>query len=361
MKQQDNSPQSTRRQAYVRCFAKARIYWSVAFLLVFGVLAIYAAGTVSAAPSAQTVPPPRTATPTKVPVATRTPVRSGNSRNDDNNNNSSQQNRPTPTAAAGSVNNPNLGSTLSGLIINANRLNVREGPSTTFPILGVVQGGSTVQLFERNDNGTWLRICCVSGTTTEGWVSSEFVQISAADNATLAASPTPTSTAITTATTTTNTVATPAVTGTVTATTTTTATTAALATVTQSMTSTLLVTVTMEPPFARQGDEVTLIYTVTNPGAVAATNVELRNELPAELHLAAMSADASNGVTSFVVNWPTLAAGATTTVAITVTIAADLADGFVFDNLAVIAADGIEPYTGGITIGMPPDSLPSFQ
>ena len=113
-----------------------------------------------------------------------------------------------------------------------------------------------------------------------------------------------------------------------------------------------------------------MIFTVTNRFRTVAQNVELRNEVPAQLRF--IAAEVPTGATlaeeetapdqlAFVVTWPTLAPGASSTVTVRLQIDADLPDGAVVDDLAVVSANGVEPYTAGVSIGMPPTALPDFQ
>jgi hypothetical protein len=101
-----------------------------------------------------------------------------------------------------------------------------------------------------------------------------------------------------------------------------------------------------------------------------ATAVELRNELPAELTLVGVPTLTTGTLltettelshTVVVVRWPELGAGTTVTASVQVSVSAQMANGMVLDNLAVVVADGVPPVTGGITIGMPPATLPDFR
>jgi uncharacterized repeat protein (TIGR01451 family) len=66
-------------------------------------------------------------------------------------------------------------STYTGTV-TAERLNVRSGPATTFPSVGRLFEGEVVTILFRNEVGDWWYTCCISGTTTSGWVSSLFVE-----------------------------------------------------------------------------------------------------------------------------------------------------------------------------------------
>jgi hypothetical protein len=92
-----------------------------------------------------TVPPtatplPPTATPTSMP-ATRTSTPS-----------------PTPTPY---------------VEVQAEVLNVRQGPGTVYDVLGKLHKGDRLKLLARNEGGDWLQVCCVDGK--EGWVAKELV------------------------------------------------------------------------------------------------------------------------------------------------------------------------------------------
>jgi uncharacterized repeat protein (TIGR01451 family) len=93
----------------------------------------------------------------------------------------------------------------------------------------------------------------------------------------------------------------------------------------------LVLAIEQNPPFAWQGQEVILTFTVTNKGERAATNVQLRNELPVELRF--VEGQASSGATlteeevaegrlAFVVAWPRVAPGQSQTATVRVQIQA---------------------------------------
>jgi uncharacterized repeat protein (TIGR01451 family) len=345
-----------------------RAWWIALVLLGLFGLARYAAQPAAAAPAFQTVPPRPTATPTEAPVATSTPQRDDNDDDDDDDRPSEA---PTSTPAA----QPAAPAELTG-VVTAERLNVRAGPGTTFAVLGQVLQGETVQILERNADGSWWRACCASGTETEGWLSAQFIRpnFDAAQANTLIpvagapvaqptavpAEPTPTpTTALTTS-------VTSPVTSPVTITTTTAITTPMVTTPTLE----LGLVISQTPAVVWQGQTVALLYTIRNPGPETAVNVELRNEFPGELsyQTATVSAEGmfeqqsgDQNRVAFSAIWPELAAGASITATVQVQIAPDLADGTVVDNLAAVVADNALATTAGITIGMPPTLLPDFQ
>jgi len=131
----------------------------------------------------------------------------------------------------------------------------------------------------------------------------------------------------------------------------------------------LLLQMESAPALVMQGDEVEVRFVVTNPGDVAAVNVQVRNEVPPALILVESSVDGgeataetnSTGVTILHLTWPSLAAGGQTEAIVRFTVAANTADGAIIDNLAVAWADNAAAHTAGLSIGMPPALLPTFD
>jgi uncharacterized repeat protein (TIGR01451 family) len=132
---------------------------------------------------------------------------------------------------------------------------------------------------------------------------------------------------------------------------------------------TLEVSIAQQPPFAVQGKEIALVFTVKNSGSTAATDVELQNELPAALSFVSAAAadggivtpeEGASGATVVAITWPSVAAGTTTNATVQVRVASDVADGTTFDNLASVTAENAASATAGITVGMPPSLLPEF-
>lgn len=58
--------------------------------------------------------------------------------------------------------------------VTALALNVRQGPGTTFAIIGRLTNGTQVTVLGRSADGAWLYICCLPGTQTNGWISAQF-------------------------------------------------------------------------------------------------------------------------------------------------------------------------------------------
>lgn len=248
--------------------------------------------------------------------------------------------------------------------VTALTLNVRRGPGVNNPVVGKIRQDQGISVLGRNATGDWLYICCLTGAQPNGWVSAQYITptFTLADlpEAAVSAPATPE--------------ATPAP---VTPTETVTNTTAA-ATVTPEAAdpaaapagdTTLTVGIEQRPPFAVQGKEIALIFTIANTDETTANNVVLRSELPAVLTLADVTASlageisqetGADGAAVVVVTWPAVEAGATATVNARVTVAADAPNGAVYDNLAAVSAENALDSSAGITIGMPPSMLPEF-
>jgi uncharacterized repeat protein (TIGR01451 family) len=128
----------------------------------------------------------------------------------------------------------------------------------------------------------------------------------------------------------------------------------------------LSVTVTQEPPFAVQGREIALVYTVRNDGAADLADVVLSSELPGPLTFVAATAGAAGEVTqeagtpNVSVTWATLPTGQSANATVRVRVADDVPNGTTFANLATVTTGNDETATSGITIGMPPALLPEF-
>lgn len=309
-----------------------------AMLLV--ILALFVNHGAWAAPHHQTVPTVQTQTPTRVPQATSTPS-------------PDQDNQPSPTPSPttqGDATQPPQGEALTG-VVSADRLNMRLGPGTSFGVVGVILSGETVRILERDEAGAWWRICCLTDSTIEGWVSAQYIRpnFNLADANTLipvvGSAPTETSPApVSSSATLTSTIISPSL--------------------------SLELIINQTPPFVWQGQEFLLEFEVTNPGSAPATDVDLRNELPAEFAFISIEAGAEGVIEEeggdqqpfiFSVRWPALDAGAVVTTTVQLRVVENVPDGAVIDNLAVVAAENVSPFTAGISIGMPPTTPPDFQ
>ena len=250
---------------------------------------------------------------------------------------------PTTTSAA-TATTPVTTTTLvpgsqPGTVAGVN-LNVRSGPGTDNAVVAKLRAGDIVSVLGRNAAGDWLNICCVGTPAGNGWVSAEFITPAfaaadleevtvatqtAAPAATSAAAPGPAAAADSAA--------------------------------------GLTVVIAQQPPFAVQGKEVSLVYTVRNNGSTDLADVVLRSELPGPLTL--VGATAGGGTVTqdqapvVEITWPALAAGESATATVRVRVADDVPNGATFANLASVSA-GDESASSGITIGMPPSLLPEF-
>jgi uncharacterized protein YgiM (DUF1202 family) len=68
---------------------------------------------------------------------------------------------------------PGIGGLATGMVINADRLNVRSGPALNFSLLTTLPLNQLVTLEGRNADGSWLQVRLSDGQL--GWVSSVFV------------------------------------------------------------------------------------------------------------------------------------------------------------------------------------------
>ncbi len=344
--------------SYMHLRRLAQRYWIGIVGITFALLLISQGSSIYAAPDQQTVPPP---TPTQEPGPVGTATSVPDDDDDDDNNQPSptatspalaqptaEQPTPVQPAPAEPTSTPVAGS-LTGLVSVA-RLNVRQGPGTNFNPIGTALIGQSVTILSRNEVGDWWRICCVDGTNQEGWVAAQFIQPNfdlgqAATlipiEGTLPEAPTPTPTVDP------STVPTTTVPSAV-----------------------LELQIQQAPLYTWQGQTLTLEYQVSNTGETAATGVELRNELPVELTFVGMPGIAASqvmteatetGRTVVIFGWPAIEAGATVTANLQVQVSAEMPAGAVVDNLAVVIAEGAAPVTSGISIGVPPATLPDFR
>jgi uncharacterized protein YraI len=70
------------------------------------------------------------------------------------------------------------------------KVNVRGGPGTNFPSLGLLNAGEKVQIILREDTGKWYQILYPAASDGSGWVAAQFVQVSAGVEIPLQATPT---------------------------------------------------------------------------------------------------------------------------------------------------------------------------
>lgn len=256
----------------------------------------------------------------------------------------------TTPAAPAAVATPVPGSK-PGVVAGVN-LNVRQGPGTDNDVAGKLRANDTVSVLGRNATGDWLYICCIGDPPANGWVSAQFItpafaagdlpEVAAAAPVAPAPAATPTSEAGTTTQATGDT---------------------ATAADAPAAAGGLSVSIAQQPPFAVQGREVALVYTVRNDGSADLVDVVLSSDLPGPLTLvgatAAGATVSQQDPAAVQITWPSLAAGESATATVRVRVAGDVPDGATFANLATVTA-GDESVVNGITIGMPPALLPEF-
>jgi hypothetical protein len=128
-------------------------------------------------------------------------------------------------------------------------------------------------------------------------------------------------------------------------------------------------TLSQNPPFVWQGKTFDLVITVVNPNDSALRNLEISNEIAGGLTYVSAGGEGAPTVTEratetgtlVILRWPNIPADAIVNAQITVTVDPTLPNGSVIDNLAAARATNGEYTTGGLTIGLPPVSIPDFQ
>ena len=66
---------------------------------------------------------------------------------------------------------------LAKLVVSSDIVNVRNGPGTTFGLVGSVEQGTELAIIGKNPEGDWWQICCVNGE--QGWL---FGQLASVEN-----------------------------------------------------------------------------------------------------------------------------------------------------------------------------------
>ncbi len=269
-------------------------------------------------------------------------------------------------------------------VVAVPRLNLRSQPTTSGAILGRLLQDETVQVLGRDATGSWWYVCCVAGTTTEGWASATFItpsfaratanqRLSIFDPTLRALLPTPTprpgsapQVRVASTTALTGTLAAQAATGVAIPR----STGAQALAATQPATTTLGVLLWQEPPFVGPGEPLDLRFVISNTGTMTATAIEVRDELAQALALGSGTASgdglfgrsrAANGSVVFTLRWPELAPGAAVTATVGITVSAELTNGTVIDTLAAVGAANAPAKTTGVSIGLPPVTLPDFR
>lgn len=326
-------------------------------------------GGVWASPPAQTIPR-ATPTATNAPLPTATPFNSGGG--------SGSGSRPatatpvaeqapapaaTPTAAASPATNAdaddanasnasaNTDPNADTATVDVVALNVREGPDTDFPVIGTLMGNSRVDLLGRNVDGDWVRICCISDSAVEGWVSAGFVTPSFAPQLmserlrVLQNDGRAVSSALSVS-----------------------------DSATESTASLAQTSLTLEADremlLAIQGDAATLDFTLTNTGDEEALSLALSTEVPVGLTLedttlsgnGVLLRDTSDsGAEIIVVTWERVASGESVTAAFVLSVEEDVVNGAVIDSLVSASATNADAVSSGVSIGLPPAAPPTFR
>ncbi|BAM00310.1 MULTISPECIES: SH3 domain-containing protein [Caldilinea] len=123
----------------------------------------------------QTIPPPPTATPTpQPPTPTPRPPRPTPRPETNQTNQTNQGSAPVVLPTQATPSSPQARATLTATV-NVVTLNVRQGPGTTFAVIGRLTRGTEVTLVARNQSADWLKMCCIPDTKTQGWVSAQFL------------------------------------------------------------------------------------------------------------------------------------------------------------------------------------------
>ena len=168
--------QKDRSQAGVHWLRRSSVLSTVVAVVAVVAAAALLGQPISAAearPSInQTVPPP-TPRP-QVPAP-------GDDDDDDNDNSNSNDNSAGSAGSAVSeqqpVVTPDPAAAGAGqtAVVNVVALNVRQGPGTSFPVIGKLAQGDAITVEARNTAGDWWLVCCIPGSETRGWVSAGLI------------------------------------------------------------------------------------------------------------------------------------------------------------------------------------------
>jgi heat shock protein HslJ/uncharacterized protein YraI len=79
----------------------------------------------------------------------------------------------------------------TGRVTAPNGVNVRSGPGTNFPVIGVAPFGTEGEIIGRSADGRWWVVSVPSAPGGMGWVSADFVAASNAEDVPVIASPAP--------------------------------------------------------------------------------------------------------------------------------------------------------------------------
>ncbi|MFN8488763.1 MAG: SH3 domain-containing protein [Caldilineaceae bacterium] len=247
-------------------------------------------------------------------------------------------------------------------------LNLRKSPGTGSAIIDTLFRNDIVQVQARSADGGWWLVCCGADTKGAGWVSAKLIrpnfnlaQVNSLLPMMAGSSPAP-ATPKTPSGTSNPILATAPLT------------TSRLITASNVLTGgkavTLLLQMRPSPAFVWQGQLVNLQFVITNRSQSPAVNVRLRDDLPTALQYTAAAISHNGqfqqqakaaGSSIISLAWPQLAAGSEVTATVTLRVAANLPNGSLIDNLAVVAADNAGDVPAGVTLAMPPTVLPVFK
>jgi hypothetical protein len=125
------------------------------------------------AATATSRPPTATATPSATPTATATPTSSPTATLAATNTATAV---PSPTTTPSPTATPR-----PRLTLIVERLNIRSGPGTAYPVLAVAESDQQFELTGRSANGEWWQVCCVADQL--GWVFAESTTVAGATDA----------------------------------------------------------------------------------------------------------------------------------------------------------------------------------
>lgn len=70
------------------------------------------------------------------------------------------------------------------LFVNIDIVNVRQGPGTTYGLVGTAEKDTELEIIGKNAQGDWWQICCVNGEP--GWIFGELVRVENAEGVAVA-------------------------------------------------------------------------------------------------------------------------------------------------------------------------------
>ena len=68
-------------------------------------------------------------------------------------------------------------------------VNVRLGPGTNFPILGIAPQSTEGEIVGKSEDGAWWAVSVPSAPNEQGWVAAAYVEATNADNVPVVAAP----------------------------------------------------------------------------------------------------------------------------------------------------------------------------